>query len=102
MNRKVASTLTWIVLSAGMVFTQPIARADIVNFNLSSTTFVGDPGQTVDFFGTIAAPGTNTGYIDLLGLNITFGDNFGGPWLAFYNINPAPFYNLPEFLFPGD
>jgi hypothetical protein len=102
MNRKLALPLTLIVLMAGMIFTAPVARAGSVNFNLSSTTFVGVPGQTVDFLGTISAPGTNIGDIDLLGLNITFGDNLGGPWLAFNNIDPTPFYNLPEFLAPGD
>jgi len=102
MNRKLALTLILIVQMAGMIFTAPAARADSVNFNLSSTTFAGSPGQTVDFFGTISAPATNSGHIDLLGLDITFGDNLGGPWLAFNNIDPTPFYNLPEFLNPGN
>ncbi len=101
MNRKRAWTLALTVLMVGMISTAPVARADIVNFNLSSTTFIGSPGETVDFFGTISAPGTNTGDIDLQGLNITFGDNFGGPWLAFNNIDPTAFFNLPEFLNPG-
>ena len=99
-NRKLALTL--IALMAGMFFTEPMARADIVNFNLSSPAFVGMPGQNVNFFGTISAPGTNSDDIDLVGLNIAFGDNLGGPWLAFNNINPMPFFNLPEFLGPGD
>ena len=51
---------------------------------------------------TLSAPGTNSGHIDLQGLNVTFGDNLGGPWLAFDNIDPTPFYSLPEFLNPGD
>jgi hypothetical protein len=101
-NRKLALTLTLIVLMAGMFFTEQVARADILNFNLSSTTFAGMPGQTVDFLGTISAPGTNAGEIDLVGLNIAFGDNLGGPWLAFNHIDPTPFFNLPEFLGPGD
>ena len=54
-NRKLALTL--IALMAGMFFTEPMARADIVNFNLSSPAFVGMPGQNVNFFGTISAPG---------------------------------------------
>jgi hypothetical protein len=88
---------------AGIGFA-PVARADvdIVNFNLSSPTFFGSPGQTVDFFGTISAPGTNSGDIDLVGMDITFGDNLGGPWLAFNNIDQTPFWSLPEFLSPGD
>jgi len=101
MNRKLAWTLTLIVLMAVMIITEPAARADVVNFNLSSTKFVGSPGQTVNFSGTISAPGTNTGNIDLLGLDITFGDNLGGPWLAFNNIDSTPFFGLPEFLNPG-
>lgn len=79
-----------------------MALADTVNFSLSSTTFAGFPGQTVDFSGTISAPGTNTGDIDLHALNITFGDNFGGPWLDFGNLDETPFYALPGFLHPGD
>ncbi len=102
MNRKRAWTLVLTVLMVGIISTAPAARADSVNFNLSSTTFIGIPGETVDFFGTIAATGSNTGDIDLQGLNVTFGDNFGGPWLAFNNIDPTPFFNLPEFLNPGD
>lgn len=102
MKRNLTWTSTLIALMAGVIVTGPIARADSVDFSLSSTNFFGFPGQTVDFFGTISAPMTNSGDIDLLGLNITFGDNLGGPWLAFNNIDPTPFYSLPEFLAPGD
>lgn len=101
MKRKLALAPALIILTAGIIFTGPAARADSVNFSLSSTTFSGSAGQTVNFLGTISAPGTNRSFIDLQGLNITFGDNLGGPWLAFNNINPAAFYSLPEFLNPG-
>jgi hypothetical protein len=56
-NRKLTLTLTLIVLLAGMFFTEPLARADIVNFNLSSATFAGMPGQNVDFLEQSRRPG---------------------------------------------
>jgi len=103
MNRKLALTLTLIVLMAGMILSAPVARADSFTVALTPNFISGIPGGTpVQFFGTITAPLSNNGDFDLQGISATFGDNMGNPTAPFDNIDLSPFFALDEFLSPGE
>jgi hypothetical protein len=102
MNRKLALTLTLIVLMAGMILSAPVARADSFTVALTPSNVSGTPGTTVNFVGTITAPLSNGGDFDLQGISATFGDNMGGPVAPFDNLDLSPFFALDEFLSPGE
>jgi PEP-CTERM motif len=102
MNRKYSFALVLIVLMAGMIFSAPLALADTFTASLSPNYVSGMQGTTVDFYGTVTAPSTNLGELDLQGISVTFGDNMGGPAAPFDNIDGSPFLFLDEFLQPGE
>ena len=103
MNRKLAITLTLMVLMAGMILSAPMARADSFTVSLTPNFISGIPGGTpVQFFGTITAAPGNTGTFDLQAISATFGDNLGNPTAPFDNLDLTPFFSLDEFLDPNE
>ncbi len=67
MNRKLMNTLFLMMLMAAVVLLASVARADTLSLTLDNPNQLGSLGGTVSFTGTITAPLSNGGAVNLLG-----------------------------------
>ncbi len=94
-SEKTMKTLKFVLLStAAALFTAVPALADTVSYSLTTINPLVAPGGTVTFDGTISAPITNTGAIQLLGDSATSGA---------YTVDDTDFFvDTPFSLAPGE
>jgi len=86
-------SLLTIAVFGALVLSIP-AKADTLNFTLSSPQQTGLPGTTLSFSGTVSTPSSNTGAVFL--------NDVGTFSSGFLVLNDTPFFlNSPHSMAPG-
>jgi len=87
-------TLLTSAIFAALVLSVP-AKADTLNFTLSSPQQTGLPGTTLSFSGTVSTPSSNIG--------VVFLNDVGTFSSGFLVLNDTPFFlNSPHSMAPGE
>ncbi len=95
MNRKLTLVVSLVVLTAAMLLSAPLSRADVLSVTIASPVF-GSPGNTVSIIATITNNTANTVFLNSDSFSL---DGIG----TTFAVDDSPFFNnTPLFLAAGD